>query len=1216
MHEPSIPKLIAKRLADDWTLLLSVFIGFSIATTLGAASPVYFDSLEQLAFNTALDRLPTGTLNINFFAPKLPLADGSLRRAEQSLADAIDRHIPQIYLARHTYLRGGNYLVGLPTRRLPEVGETGTMVSRGYFQHLSDLELHSRFLQGRMAGKEVTGGSQGPVLEAVIVSSATRNFSLEVGDVVTLTPDIGFSSRLTARIVGVFEPDDLTQRYWNYAGILLDPTPLTQAPPQGVRVDPDEPPVSLFVTQEAMVEAVGQAYPDSLVSPIWFVQVDKGRLKAWSIQETRSRLDDFESEIIGAMPGSSVGTGIVRGMIDDIERRSFFSRVPLLLLLAVMAVTVLFFLSMMVSYLVQSRERDAALLRTRGVGTLRLLRLYALEGLIMAALAVALAPFLALGLVALAGKLPYFRDMTGGDLLPVEMGPAPFLAAAGAGLLCLAIFVLPGALSARGGLLALKLRSARPPTVSFFHRYYLDVALLSLGGLTFWELHSRGQLVSGGLFKGVEVNETLLVTPVLLLIVVVLVFMRLFPLVVRFVSGESPALLHLLTAATLLSLATGTAIRETVEGDGLVWTGAVALLVAVGAAYRATGRAGNPRLRLAGLVLQAGLVGGFVALEPPVAGQVLFAPTVGLICVVPAQVAFLLLKASARAAPVWLSMGLWHMARNPLQYTWLILLLVLATGLGILSTTVGGTLDRSQTDRIMYEVGTDIRVSGISEFLDGGARGLKETYVGTPGIAAASLALRTAGSVGPSNVQVLGLESREFPHISWYRKDFSDRPLSDVMEALQPVTEVNRVAIPEGASAVGVWARPEEVYANMSIWIVIEDDRGDMTTVSLGRLGPPEWRLMSAPIPARLKSPRYLVSVQIFEPGEGSAGTYGTLLLDDIHVTVGPDAKEFVLEDFESEMRWTPIATSLISSDSISSTAQDSYRGQNAGIFSFGRGTNRSVRGFYQSTSGGPLPIVVSSSVATATGHDVGDRFIANITGRLTPVMIRDTVDYFPTMNHEGGGFILADLDHLLRYLNMFGHPSRVGPNELFLKGAPGADQTVEGVVDELATLLVDLEDRASRLESVRLDPLASAGWRATVLFALGIVLLAGAFGYSAYLLLFANQSRSEVGFLESMGLSRGQLMGLLGFEHIAVAGIGLGLGTWAGFRMSSLMVSSLAVTESGEQVVPPFIVMTDWSLMLPTYTALIVVFLAALFVLNRSIGRLDLHTIARVGEY
>ena len=112
-------------------------------------------------------------------------------------------------------------------------------------------------------------------------------------------------------------------------------------------------------------------------------------------------------------------------------------------------------------------------------------------------------------------------------------------------------------------------------------------------------------------------------------------------------------------------------------------------------------------------------------------------------------------------------MGMWHMARNPLQYTWLMLLLVLVTGVGVLSTTVGGTLDRSQTERVKYEFAADIRARVSKDDLDGGRRALKERSLSTPGVAEASLALRTSGRVGPAGVEVLALEPNVFPYIAW-----------------------------------------------------------------------------------------------------------------------------------------------------------------------------------------------------------------------------------------------------------------------------------------------------------------------------------------------------------------------------------------------------------------------------------------------------------------
>ena len=1219
MNHLSIPALVLRRLTGNWRLLATIFVSIAFATTVAAAAPVYLKALERLALNLAIDRLTRLSSNVNVVSRNVLLTPDEFRHTEQSVADAIDQHISAMYERRERYLTVGTYLAGTPSNPLPPPGESNRIASRASLRSYSNLEHHVTFLEGRMASSAVGSGSQGPMFEAVISPTTAGMLQVRVGDTITLAPDPGHRARISARIVGIMEATNATGDYWlTHASIFIDPPPPEESPGGGeVQYDPEQPPAPLLITQEAMVEAVGRTYPGTLVNSSWYIQVNTERLKDWSASEVRNRLEDFESDLQRAMPVTEVFTGITR-VLNEFERSSFFSRVPLLLLLVVTVATILFYLSMMVSYLVRSREGDVSLMRSRGAGTLKLLRLYALEGLIMTTVAVALAPLLAIGIVAIAGKLPYFREMTGGDLLPVVIGPTPFLVAVGAGALCLLIFVIPSILGARGGLLTHKLRSSRPPTTPLFHRYYVDVALLSLGGLTFWELHSRGHIISGGLFKDVEVNEALLLAPFLFLIVVALIFMRLFPLLVRFIGGESPALLHLLTAATGLTLVSGMVARNVQESNGLSSLGPAALLLAAGGVYWATFHAQRTRHLSAGLILQAGLVGWFLALEPPAPGQALFVPTIALIFIVPAQWIFLLLRASARTAPAWISVGLWHMARNPLQHVWLILLLVLVTGVGILSTTVGGTLDRSREDRVRYDVAADIRLTDIQSHLAGGTRAIKDRYLKIPGVTAVSPALRLTGTAGPTSFETLGLESREFSYISWYRKDFSDSSFGDVMGALQSHPRVERVAIPDGATTIAVWVRPEESYSSLSLWMVIEDGAGAMTTLSLGVLGPPEWHLMKSDIPSRLEGPLHLVSVQIFEPGFGPVGTPGSLLLDDIHVEIGPDGEEHVVEDFEGRRRWTPIVTSPISSDSVSITTSGAHMGTRAGVFSFGKETVQGIRGFYHSPTGGFVPIVASSAFVTATGARVGDTFIAEIAGRPVPVVIRETAHYFPTMKSSGGRFILADLDDLMGHLNVLGQlnplspASPFTPNELLLTQEPTADQAVREAVSALVQSREQIHDREEQLESSRMDPLTTAGWRSMVLLSLTVVVLAAALGYGTNLLSSANRRRGEMGFLQSMGFSRRQLLGMLGFEHLTIAVSGLGLGTWAGYQMSRLMVSSIAVTEDGQPVVPPFVLTTDWGTLLPTYAALIGIFLAGLFMLNRSIGRLDLQAISR----
>ena len=64
---------------------------------------------------------------------------------------------------------------------------------------------------------------------------------------------------------------------------------------------------------------------------------------------------------------------------------------------------------------------------------------------------------------------------------------------------------------------------------------------------------------------------------------------------------------------------------------------------------------------------------------------------------------------------------------------------------------------------------------------------------------------------------------------------------------------------------------------------------------------------------------------------------------------------------------------------------------------------------------------------------------------------------------------------------------------------------------------------------------------------------------------------------------------------------------------MSRIMVSSVAVTETGQRVVPPFILMTDWGIMVPIYVILAAIFAGGLYRLIRGMLRLDVRSISRV---
>jgi putative ABC transport system permease protein len=746
--------LVLRRLRDDWQLMVSIFLGILVATTLMSGAPVYLDSLERQSIvgsiDSAVERLSDSYLTIVAKTDFVPVEDESIRATNAAYMGAVERHIAPIHIGTNRHIQMPFHAVALPSHVTSgNPSQIPGRVDLGFLQSYSDIENHLTFLTGGMTSDVVQRGTQGPMVEAIISDVLAEGFDgLSVEDVVILTPSGSDPVRISVRIVGIFEATDSTEDYWQGDA---EPfvNPRRPPNPEGTDIEIEPLVLGMFVTENALVESVGSAFPGAVVDSTWYGAIDKEILKTLSSGEMRRRMDGLSEELDLSLPGSTLFSGII-ALLLEFERSSFLASVPLLLLMTVMGVTVLYFLFMIVSYLAPARESDVALFRSRGTSIYHLLRLYLIEGVLLTLVAVAMAPFLALIGVSLVGTLPYFQNITGGSPLPVAINLVPFVTALGAGLLCFVVFVVPGVLGARSGLIVHRLRSSRPPSVPFVQRYYLDLGLLAVGGVLFWELQARGELVSGGLFDQADVNEALLVAPVLFLLVVGLLFFRVFPMFVRYIGGESQALVDAVTTATLGVLIPALAVRDIRADVSTAWIPESVILAGVAAAYFVCSRSDSWKLRVPGLVLQVALIALFIWREPidPDQSSAVFVTSIALTLIVPMQLLYYLFRGFARRAPVWVSMTLWHMTRNPLQYSWLILLLVLVSGVGILATTVGATLDRSYEERIRYSVGSDVRVTGLPSFYGSGDGGIKNVYGTLDGVESVSLAVRSDGRVG------------------------------------------------------------------------------------------------------------------------------------------------------------------------------------------------------------------------------------------------------------------------------------------------------------------------------------------------------------------------------------------------------------------------------------------------------------------------------------
>ena len=136
-------KLTLKRIADDWKLLLSIFVGFTIAATLVAGAPVYLNTLERQGINTAIDRSPQISLNLVVFAPYVPLDRFSIEETDRAINRAVENNVAILYRGQERYLKTSLLLVG--TANQPISDEYGAVVSQGYFQQLTNDPDHLTF---------------------------------------------------------------------------------------------------------------------------------------------------------------------------------------------------------------------------------------------------------------------------------------------------------------------------------------------------------------------------------------------------------------------------------------------------------------------------------------------------------------------------------------------------------------------------------------------------------------------------------------------------------------------------------------------------------------------------------------------------------------------------------------------------------------------------------------------------------------------------------------------------------------------------------------------------------------------------------------------------------------------------------------------------------------------------------------------------------------
>ena len=633
----------------------------------------------------------------------------------------------------------------------------------------------------------------------------------------------------------------------------------------------------------------------------------------------------------------------------------------------------------------------------------------------------------------------------------------------------------------------------------------------------------------------------------------------------------------------------------------------------------------------------------------------------------------ILARVAGPVSPAWLVHGLRHLSRDPIVPGALVVLLMMATALGVIGSAFSSTLEQSQRDQALYAAGADLRFEHggtgaptSQPLLEGKVQGM-ESVLGVAEVqrTSAHLTTKTFSSSGT----LLAVDADKLGGVAWYRSDFTNgRSLSQVLGKMSPdpsspIPLLDGIGLPEDATGLALWVKPTRPDPRLTIYARLQDAAGFYFDVEIASLDFRGWQRLAAeilplppstrrtrgsPEPAQV-SPAGVVTYiwNVREPGVPLTQPYrlltlyiagrqrvtepGTLFFGQLSAIT--PAGEVLVDDFQDLRRWhvledaiKPGLLALESSESNSFSANSSSAG-----FSWSPGI-LGLRGIRAGPPERPIPALVSSSFLDAADANSGDTVIVGLSSYSLPFEVVETLDFFPTLDGREEPFAIVDLKSFIHYGNLHGARIAAGSNELWVRMGTSPDD-VRAVSETVGNARVRVREThlASELVAQQVDqPVITAGWGALlVLMFLAMVVATGS-GVVLFSFLDTRERQTEFALLRTLGSTTRQLNGVVWFNLflVVICGIALGslagqlivgginIGGWAEPVLDMFNILPLMeVAEEGIPVTPPMVLRTNWTTLLISYLFLAGVTAGTVVGLAWFTAKMEVQQVLRIGD-
>lgn len=508
--------VLRKMLRNKW-MVLCLVIGSVLAVATISSMPIYSNSIMQRMLQKDLQsyQQKNNVYPGRYLISQNLTKNGQDYQTGKENLDHLNETVNMAYAERlgiPVQLSLQRY-ESIPLQSLVETHlDDISYIKKSTLTAYQDFWEHITLVSGELPSNEKSDG----YYEVVISQNAADRLGLVVGSTAVLTPyKTSLPSELKVKVTGVFNVTDVSDLYWYRPTSVFTETMVMD--------------FDLFAR-----DFVNNADGMELVSNSqWYFALDYTQMKVGDSGNYSGIIAAQQKELssdtnIDAPMTTILSTYTQR--MGELSITLWILQVPILMMLV-------FYIFMVSQLLVDYDRNDIAVYKSRGASNLQIFNNYVSESAIIGIIALLIGPLLGFVICKVLGLSNGFLEFVSRSGMQTEMVPDAYLY----GLLAVAVFMgtmlIPVIMASRTNIVKLKRTKSRNTNQPLWQKFFLDFILLGVSVYGLVTYYNRLELAqtTGVASSEASIDPLLFLLSTLFILAVGLIFLRLYPLLVKLI---------------------------------------------------------------------------------------------------------------------------------------------------------------------------------------------------------------------------------------------------------------------------------------------------------------------------------------------------------------------------------------------------------------------------------------------------------------------------------------------------------------------------------------------------------------------------------------------------------------------------------------------------------------------------------------------------------